>query len=234
MNRLSRPENTLIDAVRRAARQEQFLEVVSAEDAKRRFKDHLDLSPRGTQNIALSDALGRVLAADILAPLDVPPFDRSGVDGFALRASDTIGASDAAPLRFRLNREVIACGHAPRIEISPVTATAIATGGVVPRGADAVIMIEHTELLDDRRKTLLLKFTAPSHRDNSSPMPAPTSRAGKRCCGAGPDLARVRSACSRPAALHTVDVVRKPKVAVLSTGDELVQPGEALEPCQNL
>ncbi len=231
MNQLPKPENTLVDAVRRAARQEQFLEVVSAEDAKRRFESHLDLSPRGTQSFALSDALGRVLASDVLAPLDVPPFDRSGVDGFALRASDTTGASDATPLRLRLNREVIACGHAPRIEVTPITATTIATGGVVPRGADAIIMIEHTELLDDPEN--------PSVEIRRAVAP------GQFIAYAGSDIARGETLLRKGTLLGSreigmlaacgiahVDVVRKPKVAVLSTGDELVQPGEALSPAK--
>ena len=231
MNHLPKPKEALIEAVRRAARQEQFLEVLSADEAKQRFQRHLDLSPRGTQSIALSDALGRVLAADILAPLDVPPFDRSGVDGFALRASDTIGASDTTPLRLRLNREVIACGHAPLIEVFPVTATAIATGGVVPRGADAVIMIEQTELLDDP--------------ENPSVEIRRTAAPGQFIAYAGSDIARGETLLRKGTLLGsreigmlaacgiaTIDVVRKPKVAVLSTGDELAQPGEELGPAK--
>ena len=138
----------LLEAVRQAARQEQFLEVVSADEARQRFNTRLDLSPLAGETVALAAALARVLAHDIVAPLDVPPFDRSGVDGFALRASDTAGASDAAPRNLRLNSEVIACGHAPQIEVAAGTVTAIATGGVIPRGADAVVMIEQTELIE--------------------------------------------------------------------------------------
>ncbi len=231
MSHLPKPENALIDAVRRAARQEQFLEVVSAGDAKSRFERHLDLSPRGTQSVLLTDALGRVLSADILAPLDVPPFDRSGVDGFALRAADIAGASDTNPLRLRLNREVIACGHTPLIEVLPGTATTIATGGVVPRGADAVIMIEHTELLDDPENPCveIRRAVAP----------------GQFVAHAGSDIARGETLLRKGTLLGSreigmlaacgiaaIDVVRKPTVAVLSTGDELVQPGKALAPAK--
>ena len=91
----------LLDAVRRAARQEQFLEVVSAEEARARFAQHLDLTPLPAEAVALADALGRVLAHDVAAPVDAPPFDRAGVDGFAVRAADTAGATDAAPRRLR-------------------------------------------------------------------------------------------------------------------------------------
>src|SRR6185436_11790041 len=75
----------LLAKIRAAARQEQFLEVVSAEEATACFERHLDLSPLPAESVALSDALGRVLADDVIAAVDAPPFDRSNVDGFALR-----------------------------------------------------------------------------------------------------------------------------------------------------
>src|SRR5277367_3962802 len=140
---------SILDAVRRAARQEQFLEVVSPEVARKRFESCVDRSPLDAERVLLAGALGRALAADVIAPVDAPPFDRANVDGFAVRAADTAGASDSAPRRLRLNAEVIACGVQPAIEVTPGTATAIATGGVIPRGADAVVMIEQTELIED-------------------------------------------------------------------------------------
>ena len=143
-----RDKDSLLAEVRAAARQEQFLEVVSAEEARKRFAGHLDRSPLPAERVTLAAALGRVLAGDLAAPIDVPPFDRANVDGFALRAADTAGAADTAPKQITLNAEVIACGHAPQIEVRPGTATTIATGGVLPRGADAVVMIEHTELIE--------------------------------------------------------------------------------------
>ncbi|MGA7787823.1 MAG: molybdopterin biosynthesis protein, partial [Xanthobacteraceae bacterium] len=139
----------ILHAVRRAARQEQFLEVVSADEARRRFAACIDHSPLAAETLPLAGSLGRALAADVIAPVDAPPFDRSNVDGFAVRAADTLGASDGAPKRLTLNAEVIACGVEPAVEVAAGTATAIATGGVIPRGADAVVMIEHTELIDD-------------------------------------------------------------------------------------
>ena len=224
---MTRASADLIKAVRQAARQEQFLEVVSAEDASARFAKHLDLSPLPAETVALDDALGRVLADDVIAPLDVPPFDRSGVDGFALRAADLAGATETAPVRLRLNAEVIACGHNPQIEVKPNTATAIATGGVVPRGADAVVMIEHTDLIDDEQAIDIRRATAP----------------GQFIAHAGSDIARGETLLRRGArigsreigmlaacGLAKVEVVQKPKVAVLSTGDELVLPGGALRP----
>ena len=80
-----------------------------------------------------------------MAPIDVPPFDRSNVDGFAVRSADLASASEATPVRVKLNDEVIACGTAPTRPVLSGTATSIATGGPVPRGADAVVMVEHTQ-----------------------------------------------------------------------------------------
>src|SRR5258707_394193 len=223
----SRAESELLAAVRAAARQEQFLEVVSAEEAKKRFEGHLDLTSLAGERVTLAGALGRVLAQDLAAPIDVPPFDRANVDGFALRAADTAGAADNAPKRIALNAEVIACGHAPQIEVRPGTATTIATGGVLPRGADAVVMIEHTELIERLPAIELRRSVTP----------------GQFISYAGSDIARgetlmrkgqmigsreigMLAACG----LASGDVVRRPKVAVLSTGDELVTLGEELRP----
>jgi putative molybdopterin biosynthesis protein len=220
--------NAILDAVRRAARQEQFLEVVSPGDARRRFEAHIDLAPLPAETVSLAAVLSRVLAADVIAPVDAPPFDRSNVDGFAVRAVDTAGASDSAPKRFALNAEVIACGVAPAIEVRPGTATAIATGGVIPRGADAVVMIEHTELvesdapaIDLRRAVAPGQFVSYAGSDiaRGETLLRKGTRIGSREIG-------MLAACG----LSTVDVVRRPRVAVLSTGDELVAPGDPLRP----
>ncbi|MCZ7658101.1 MAG: molybdopterin biosynthesis protein [Xanthobacteraceae bacterium] len=225
----SGPGKALRDAVRQAARQEQFLEVVSAEEARARFARHLDLAPLPAEDVALADALGRVLAADMVAQVDAPPFDRSGVDGFALRAADTTGASDAAPRRLRLNAEVLTCGHAPALAVAPGSATTIATGGMLPRGADAVVMIEHTELvetpegpaIDVRRAVAPGQFVSYAGSDiaRGETLLRRGTRIGSREIG-------MLAACGAA----QVAVVRRPRVAVLSTGDELSAPGTPLRP----
>ena len=221
-------DSGLIARVRAAARQEQFLEVVSAEEARVRFERHLDLTPLPAEAVALADARMRVLAHDVVAAVDAPPFDRSNVDGFAVRAADTVGASDGNPKVLTLNGEVIACGYAPVVAVVPGTCTAIATGGVIPRGADAVVMIEQTELIEDGSPRIELRRAA-----------AP----GQFVSYAGSDIARGETLLRRgtcigareigmlaACGLDRIEVVRKPKVAVLSTGDELVEPGKPLKP----
>jgi putative molybdopterin biosynthesis protein len=224
----SSEESDLIARVRAAARQEQFLEVISAGEARVRFEQHLDLAPLSAEAVSLADARTRVLAHDVVAAFDAPPFDRANVDGFALRAADTVGASDGNPKIFTLNSEVIACGHAPMLTVGPGTCTTIATGGVIPRGADAVVMIEQTELIESIPSRIELRRAA-----------AP----GQLISYAGSDIARGETLLRRGApigsreigmlaasGLARIEVVRRPKVAVLSTGDELVEPGNPLKP----
>jgi putative molybdopterin biosynthesis protein len=219
----------ILEAVKRAARQEQFLEVVAPDEARRRFGACVDRSPLPGESVPLAAALSRVLAADVVAPVDAPPFDRANVDGFAVRAADTTGASDAAPRRLMLNPEVIACGVAPAVEVIPGTATTIATGGIIPRGADAVVMIEYTELIEaDVTPAIALRRGVAS---------------GQFISYAGSDIARGETLMRRGTRLGSreigmlaacglaeIVVVRRPRVAVLSTGDELVEPGRPLPP----
>src|SRR4029077_5665313 len=120
-------------------RQDQFLTVVDRDEAERRFRAALDLRPLPAELVPLSAALGRVLAEDVVAPLDVPGFDRSNVDGFAVRAEDTFGAREEEPRTLHVNAEFLPSGVMPRQPVASETATAIATGAVVPRGADAVV-----------------------------------------------------------------------------------------------
>ena len=130
--------------------QDQFLTILSREDALARFEAALFPRPVPSEQRSLADALGCALAEDIVAPIDVPPFDRSNVDGFAVRSADLASASESAPVRLRLNDEVIACGVAPTRPVLSGTATNIATGGPLPRGADAIVMVEHTQPAGNR------------------------------------------------------------------------------------
>ena len=218
-----------LDAVRRAARQQQFLDVVSAAQARRRFEACIDRSPLGGEILPLAATLSRVLAADVVAPVDAPPFDRANVDGFAVRAADTVGASDGTPKRLTLNAEMVACGVQPAIEVMPGTATTIATGGVIPRSADAVVMIEHTELIEDdlapaievRRGAASGQFISYAGSDiaRGETLLRSGTRIGSREIG-------MLAACG----FSVIEVVRRPRIAVLSTGDELVAPGRPLKP----
>src|SRR6516225_10075141 len=137
--------NVSIPKGRDAVDQEQFLTILSREDALARFEAAVFPRSLPVEDRSLAEALGLPLAHDLVADIDVPPFDRSNVDGFAVRSADLAAAGEAAPVRLTLNGETIACGTAPALQVASGTATAIATGGPLPRGADAVVMVEHTQ-----------------------------------------------------------------------------------------
>ncbi len=161
--------------------QEQFLNVLDRDEAERRFRAASISLRVGIETVALDAALGRVLAADVVSPVDVPSFDRSNVDGFAVVAEDTFGASEEVPRRVRLATEVIHTGVVPATIIRSGEAVAIATGGMMPRGADAVVMVEHADVAGRRR----CNIAVPSPPAAASPSPAPTSPPARQCCGAG-------------------------------------------------
>src|SRR5881394_715040 len=126
--------------------QHQFLQVLDRDEAERRFRAAIQSTPLGSETIPLDEALGRVLAADVVSPVDVPSFDRSNVDGFAVASDSTFGASEEGPRAIDLLDETIHTGVVPRGGIRSGMAVAIATGGMMPRGADAVVMVEHAHV----------------------------------------------------------------------------------------
>jgi molybdenum cofactor synthesis domain-containing protein len=206
--------------------QDQFLTILSREDALKRFE--AALFPRGTlaEERSLTEALGYPLAHDIVADIDVPPFDRSNVDGFAVRSADLASAGEATPVRLLLNDEVIACGTAPARPVLSGTATSIATGGPLPRGADAVVMVERTQpaggrAIDIRRAASPGQFVSYAGSDIAR---------GEAVLRAGTVIGSREIGMCAACGIAKVSVVRRPRVAVISTGDELVQPGEMLRP----
>jgi len=205
--------------------QDQFLQVIDRDEAERRFQAVLELRPLGEEIVPLDQALGRVLGQDVAASVDVPFFDRSNMDGYAVHAADTFGAQEERPRRLRINREAVATGMVPQAEVLPGTATVIATGGMVPRGADAVVMVEHTTV--EGNEVQVLRPVAP----------------GAAITFAGSDIGRGEIVLRRgewlssretgvlaALGLHRITVYRRPRVAVLSTGDELVAPGQPMQP----
>jgi molybdenum cofactor synthesis domain-containing protein len=208
--------------------QDQFLTILSREDAMARFEAALFPRPVPSEQRRLSDALGCALAEDIVAPIDVPPFDRSNVDGFAVRSADLGSASAAAPIRVMLNDEVIACGTAPTRPVLPGTATSIATGGPVPRGADAIVMVEHTQpaghrAIEIRRAASPGQFVSYAGSDIAR---------GEALLRAGTVIGSREIGMCAACGIAQVSVARRPRVAVISTGDELVQPDQPLRPAE--
>src|SRR5262245_4475893 len=205
--------------------QDQFLNVIDRDEAERRFRAALDLRPLAAEQVPLAAALGRVLGHDVIAPVDVPSFDRSNVDGFAVRAQDTFGASEEQPRRLRLGEEVLTPGLAPRRIVSANSATSIATGAMAPRGADAVVMIEHTNV--DGAELIVRRAVTPGA--NISSAGADIGR-GEAVLRRGELLTSRETGVLAALGIASVDVIRKPRVAIISTGNELIQPGQPMQP----
>jgi putative molybdopterin biosynthesis protein len=206
--------------------QDQFLSILSREDALARFEAELFPRSIASERRPLADALGQALADDVVSPIDVPPFDRSNVDGFAVRSADLASAGEATPVRIVLNDETIACGTAPMQPVSSGTATSIATGGPVPRGADAIAMVEHTQPVGDsaieiRRAASPGQFVSYAGSDIAR---------GEALLRAGTVIGSREIGMLAACGIAEVSVGRRPRVAVISTGDELVQPGLPLRP----
>ncbi|WP_375273612.1 molybdopterin biosynthesis protein [Methylorubrum thiocyanatum] len=210
-----------------AARQEQFLTVMSREAALAAFRAAVPHAALPPETVPLTRALGRVLAADVASPIDVPPFDRALVDGFAVRAADTEGANAARPRRLVLNREILACGVAPALPVAAGTATPIATGGMIPRGADAVVMVEQTEFLED---ALAIDVSGPVRPGQFLGYAGADMAFGETVLRKGTVVTAREIGMLAACGLAEIAVVRRPRVAVLSTGDELMAPGEQLHP----
>jgi molybdenum cofactor synthesis domain-containing protein len=206
--------------------QDQFLTILSREDALARFEAALFPRALPAEERTLTDALGCALAHDIVADIDVPPFDRSNVDGFAARSADLASASEATPIRLVLNDEIIACGTAPVRPVLSGTATSIATGGPLPRGADAIVMVEHTQpaghrAIEIRRAASPGQFVSYAGSDIAR---------GETVLRAGTMIGSREIGMCAACGIAKLSVVRRPRVAVISTGDELVQPGLPLRP----
>jgi putative molybdopterin biosynthesis protein len=208
-----------------AVAQTQFLDVITRDEATARFRKHLHLAPLGSETVALADALGRVLARDVIATVDVPGFDRSNVDGFALVASDSFGAMEERARVTQLNAEVLAPGVVPASDVVPGRATPIATGGMLPRGADAVLMIEHSDVDGDA-----LEIRRPVTPGENVSYAGTDIARGETALRAGTLLTSREIGVVAALGLAHVDVYRRPRVAIFSTGNEIVAPGAAARP----
>ena len=201
-----------------------FRKLVSFHEAKRILKQSFSPKPVGVEEVFLSKAYNRVLAKDILSSIDVPPFYRSTVDGYAVKATDTFGADEDHPTTLKLCGRVT-IGAPPSVEVEKGTTVETVTGAPLPKGADAVVMLEYV-----------------IRRENSVSIHRPVSK-GENVMKAGSDIERGKTVLKKGQTLSSreigvlaalgltqVKVYKRPKVAILSTGEEIVEPGKLLPP----
>ena len=176
------------------------------------------------------DALGQVLAEDVRAAFSIPPHDNSAMDGYAVLAGDTAGARPDAPRFLRVVGELHA-GHAPEVAVEPGTAVRIMTGAPMPPGADAVVQFEHTtEASADAASAGFVGVLRPARPGGNIRRVGEDIREGETVLAAGTEVRPAEVGVLASLGLTSVAVVRRPRVAILSTGDEIAAPGEALAP----
>ena len=201
-----------------------FRKLVSVEEAQKLLDQNFTPKPLGIETVSLSEAHGRVLAVDIVSPFDVPPFDRSTVDGYAVKADDTFSADEDRPVSLEFCGKVNV-GEIPKIRVKRGMAAEIVTGAPIPEGADAAVMMEDTV----RNGDTILVHTSVSKAEN--------------VMRAGSDIHKGQTVLKKSVLLSSgeigilaavgaakVKVYKRPKVAVISTGAEIVEPGKRLPP----
>ncbi len=180
------------------------------------------------------ESLGQVLAEDIIAPFDIPPLDNTGMDGYAVRAADTSGATEESPISLKVIAD-LAAGYVLDTPVGPGEAVRIMTGAPIPPGADAVVPFEETdEVLRDpnqpptRRQTVQVMKAAnlgANIRERAGDV-----REGQRVLPAGRVIRPSEVGVLASIGLTEIPVIRRPVVAILSTGDEITAPGDPLLP----
>lgn len=199
-----------------------FRELVSEEEAKKRLREHFLPQPTGVEVVTIDKAIGRVLAEDIEAGIDVPPFDRAMMDGFAVQAEDTFGAEEDKPIALIIVGRVGA-GENPKVSVEKGEAIEISTGAPIPKGANAVVMVEYTWQKDNSLKV----YSSVAPGDNI--MAAGSDiMAGELILRRGDFLTPRETGVISALGITSTRVFRRPNVAVISTGNEVISPGSPI------
>ena len=204
--------------------------MLSVEEALERILGFVEVL--GTEEQPLLDALGQVLAEDVVSQYDIPPLDNSAMDGYAVQAESLIGASEDSPVVLKVIG-IVAAGELPKNEVTPGTAVRIMTGAPVPDGADTVVPFEETDELDRRASDqglseIGIKFEA-SVGSDIRPASQDVAK-GQLVLTKGTTLRPSEIGLLASLGYNSVKVIRRPVVAILSTGDELLEPGDEYGP----
>lgn len=203
-------------------------DMISVDDAFERIVSRF--RPLAPVRVPLLEAVGLVLAVDVAATIDIPPFRNSAMDGYALRSADTSAATRDAPVELRVT-DTIAAGDAPECEVRPGEAVRIMTGAPLPPGADTVIRFEEVELLEGAGTgARAVKIRRPVQAHENVRDPGEDLPRGEVAIPAGTVLGAAEIGALAALNVSEVEVHRRPRVAVLSTGDEVQDLGDELSP----
>ncbi len=205
--------------------------LMSMEEALERMLSHFHTLE--AEEASILDTLGQVLAQDLYASFDVPPMDNSAMDGYAVRFSDTRGAALNSPVSLDIIGQV-AAGHLPEVAVRPGTAVRIMTGAPIPKDADAVVPFEDTDEVQQREDLLFSGMLSTIRVLKEPSLGANIRRAGDDVkqgtliLSAGTHIRPSEIGVMATLGMATVAVHKRPRVGILATGDELVEPGQPL------
>jgi len=200
-------------------------DIVSLAEALRLLQMHQPPCPGRIVSVPLEESLNRVCAGDILSSENLPPYPRSTMDGYAVRAKDTFGANEGLPAYLEISGEV-QMGEYPETGPAPGTCHKIATGGILPPGADAVVMLEHTITIDE----LMIEVVKPVAAGDNIIQTGDDVKKGGVLLPKGKLLRPQELGLLAGLGIENVNVFRKVKVAIISTGDEIVPYDETPPP----
>jgi molybdenum cofactor synthesis domain-containing protein len=201
-----------------------FRRLMSFDEAKHAINQHIKPKPLGTEEVPLLEAHNRVLSQDVTSDLDIPPFSRSTVDGYAVKAEDTYGAEENTPAKLKVCGTVNV-GEPPQISVAKGEAAEIVTGAPIPDGADASVMVENTQ----RNGAELLVYRAVTKSENVMKKGSDIKK-GETALKAGTVLGSSEIGALAALGATKAKVYKVPVVAVLSTGGEVTEPGGKLPP----
>jgi len=203
-----------------------FRKLLTLGEARQVIGQHFSAEPLGVDEISLLDAYDRVLAEDVIATLNIPPFNRSTVDGYAVKAEDTFDAEENKPTKLKVCGTVNA-GEMPKIIVKHGTAVEIVTGAPLPKGADAVVMLEDTDRKDED-----IHVQSSVARDENVMKAGADIKNGETVLKKGQLLSSREIGVLAAVGLAKIKVHVLPRVAVLSTGAEITEPGKKLPPAR--
>lgn len=201
-----------------------FRKLMTLDEAKQTVESHFKPADLGEEETVLSEAFNRVLKEDVTSTLDIPPFNRSTVDGYAVKAEDTFGAEENQPAPLKVCG-VVNVGEQPKISLAKGEAAEIVTGAPIPEGANAVVMVEDTERLNDE-----LHVFSPVTVNENVMKKGSDIKSGEKVLKKGQVLGSSEIGVLAALGLTKAKVSKIPMIAVLSTGAEVTEPGKKLPP----
>ncbi len=204
-------------------KQKEFHNLLCVDDAKKRFYSNIFRKPPGTEKININAGIGRILSTDITAKLDVPPFARSQRDGYAVIAQDTFTADEENPVKLKLMSENISAGSMPKTALEKACAVCIATGAPIPRGANAVVMVEYCNECNG-----FIEVQSSVHPNENVMHAGEDVMQGEVVFRRSMHISSCDLGVLAAIGVTEIEVFSIPGVAVISTGNELITPGNKL------